>query len=160
VRAGPKVPTFLRLHFQCQDQEKLRNLAQPGRRQVEMMKGEEPPGDERGPRPNASHDQITLRSVPKTSDLPQPLYQRTVTLSLRDRPTWDILAWFKQRTSAQNIPTSPEDQELMQEYATKEVLAAEQREQSKVIQAEVDRERKVLEQAKKIAEQNAAEAAL
>lgn len=55
---------------------------------------------------------------------------------------------------------SPEDEALMQQFAEEEIRVEEERAKSKVIQENLDREKRVLEQAQKIAEQNAAEAAL
>jgi hypothetical protein len=165
VQCFPRATSLLTLHFQCQDQQKLRNLAQPGKEFLkklpESTSPEAPDYRKAGaPRPSAAHDDVKPRQIPAGSDLPQPLYQRSVTLSLRERPTWNVLQWFRSRTKAEKIELTPEDEKLMQQLAEEEVRKDEQKEKNKIHQAALDREKEVLKQAQKIAEQNATEANL
>jgi hypothetical protein len=167
IQNFPKSPSLLRLHFQCQDQEQLRNIATPSQRpaNTDFPHAETdrtlPPnfGDPKAPRPTAADDEITLREISASSDLPQPMYQRSVTLSLRDRPMYNIMDWFQQRTKCEKIPISLEDVKLGSRLGQQAIRSEMDRERMKIAQAAIDREKAVLEQAKRIAEQNAAEAA-
>ena len=167
VRTYPKSPALLKLYFQCQDQEKLRNIAQPGKGtptadiSLPHVDQTAPPSfsDRKARRPSAADDEIIPRQLPANSPLPQPLYQRTVTLALRERKMHEILRWFQKRTNSQRIGTTPEDARLAKEFEEAEIERDLARERSKIQQAAIDREKAVLEQAKRIAERNANEAA-
>ncbi|ETN43781.1 uncharacterized protein HMPREF1541_11105 [Cyphellophora europaea CBS 101466] len=159
VQTYPKSPTLLTLHFQCKHPDKLRELAQPSRKIASVDNSADPSyEDPEAPRPSAANDEVTLKPVSADSHLPQPLYQRSVTLALRGRATWDIVRWFNDRTNGQRIGVSAEDKKKRKEIKARQAAADADRELSKINQAALDREKSILEQAKKLAEVNAAEA--
>lgn len=163
VDNSPKSPTILTLHFHCEDPEKLRNIAQPGKSaSANPVDSSASPDyrDKSAPRPSAANDEVVPKEVPANSDLPQTLYQRSVTLALRGKRTYEISRWFKMRTNARRIETSPEDQQYGIDLKKRRAEVEEERARSKVIQEAIDREKRMLEQAKKIAETNANEAAV
>lgn len=163
VETFPKSPTLLTLHFQCEDPEKLRNIAQPNPRAIKTPADAPMTPDYRdpsAPRPTAANDEVTLKEVPANSDLPQPLYQRSVTYALRGKPTWQIFKWFKHRTGCEKIHVSPEDQKYGHYLTKRKGEIEEERARSKVIQTAIDREKRMLAQAKKIAETNANDTAV
>ena len=82
------------------------------------IKTEEAPRDTSSDkkRPTAADDEIRLKSqpaadpaTPSSVSAPEAVYERSVTLSVHNRPFWDIWSWFKKRTGGHGVQHSPED---------------------------------------------------
>jgi hypothetical protein len=112
----------------------------------------------RQPRPKSI---TTNPSSPQTVLPPnQPtIYTRQVSHPIANLSVTAIAAWFKHRTQAERIPISEADRKLKKEARIRAEEAEVDRQRMKPVQERRDRERAALEQVKKAAEQNAAEAA-
>lgn len=163
VQTFPKSPSLLTLHFQGHDPEQLRAIAKPGKKAAELESRDpsETPNyrDGKAPRPCAADDQVTLKETPGDSSNTQPLYQRSVTLPLRNQRTYFILDWLRTRTGGKRPQMSHADYTEKWQMAKRREEIAEEQAASKKVQDAINNDKRMLEKAKQIAEQNATEAA-
>lgn len=179
IKHFPSVPSLLTLHFEGDDPEALRNLAKQGihSKKVTSSRTDTSPNpsytDSSAPRPSANDDAVTLKAPPtdpsaiQTVNPPKPIYQRACTFPLRLKSALQITQWLRFRTNNNTYKHRKElynrgtaqDRRERRELFLKAEKSEVDRARMAVIQAGRDREKAALEQVRKAAEQNAAEAA-
>jgi hypothetical protein len=157
VKRHPTAPSLLSLRFESSSQEALRNIASPSTKLTSQDSDPSTPADyfnTEAPRPSAADDQITPIDTPTDAD---PLYERTVTLALRRRPAWDIFRWLLLRVGPnyEKKVLTNEDKQLKAEHRTYVKEAEVIRARNKIVQAEADREKAAIEQARKAVDEAA-----
>jgi hypothetical protein len=155
----PKAPSLLSLRFESHDEEALRNIATPSEKLTQQRDSDDPSTpqqpdyfDTDAPRPTAADDEITPVN-PSSNDL----YQRTVTLALRRRPAWEIFRWLTLRVGSGIERKGLTDQDRQQRIEHRQYLKDAEviRARNKIVQAEADREKAAIAQARKAVDEAA-----
>ena len=106
----------------------------------------------------ADDDEVVLKPQGPTQGATQsstPIYTRSVTLPVNNKPHWQIWSWFKRRTGVEAVPMTDADRKLKHTINKETQQRETDRAKGAVISAQLKKERDAMEQAKKAADEAA-----